>query len=647
MLLAAFKLQAEELEVPDQQKLTNLPLEQLMAMDVQSASKIASQISIAPSAVSIVTAEDIKAYGYRTLAEILESMRGLYISNDHSYSYLGGRGYGRPGDFTGRIMLLLDGNQVNNNIYNSAGLDYAGIIDPALIERVEYVSGPGSTIYGNNAFFGIINIVTKRGHDINGVQVSSEVSSHHGREAKIHFGKRLENGAEVLFSASGFNSDGQNFYFPGAVTATSDGVARNLDDQQSRRLFGKVERDGWFAEVAYSTRKKDIPTAPYAADFNAPNHDEESTLEANLRHDRSLSKSLQMSLSGYYGQYDNDRLATYSGLPSSSNASGRWLGVNAQFVGTWFENQRILFGSEFRSDFEQEINTPSLNLDTHEKTFSFYVQDEISMGKKWKANIGTRIDINRNKAGQDHEDTSPRLALIYQPIEATTLKLSWSTAFRRANPYERYFTDDFLSANPALKPERMEASEFVVEHHFDRNTRILGSIYRYETDDYIWSVPVAGKTQFKNRDGGTAHGGDLEFEKHWSNSVRLRASAAIQNAKNGYGLWQINSPRHIGKINLSLPLWQHSWRAAFELQNYGERKTERATVIGGYTLANLTITADHLLPNLAVAFGIRNLFDRDYDAVAPKSNHMGSLNPLAAITQDGRTYWLRATYDFK
>jgi iron complex outermembrane receptor protein len=193
----------------------------------------------------------------------------------------------------------------------------------------------------------------------------------------------------------------------------------------------------------------------------------------------------------------------------------------------------------------------------------------------------------------------------------------------------------------------MEASEFVVEHHFDRNTRILGSIYRYETDDYIWSVPVAGKTQFKNRDGGTAHGGDLEFEKHWSNSVRLRASAAIQNAKNGYGLWQINSPRHIGKINLSLPLWQHSWRAAFELQNYGERKTERATVIGGYTLANLTITADHLLPNLAVAFGIRNLFDRDYDAVAPKSNHMGSLNPLAAITQDGRTYWLRATYDFK
>lgn len=648
ILVTSTRALADGSDITRQSSLIQTPIEQLMAMDVQSASKIASQISAAPSAVSIVTADDIKAYGYHTLAEILESMRGLYVSNDHAYSFLGGRGYGRPGDFTGRIMLLLDGNQVNNNIYSSAGLDYTGIIDPALIERVEYVSGPGSAIYGNNAFFGIINIVSKRGHDINGLQVSGEVSSNQGRDAKIHYGKRLENGAEVLLSASGFNSDGQNYYFPEAVNANSDGVARNLDEQRSRRLFGKVEWEGWFAELAYSTRKKDIPTAPYSADFNAPYNYEDSTLEANLKHDRQLGKSLQMSLNGYYGKYDYHRLATYSDAPWDVDSSGQWWGLNAQFVGTWFENQRILFGTEFRNDFKQDISTPNLDLEAHEKTLSFYVHDEISIASKWKVNAGARVDYHKDKAGDISEDTSPRVALIYQPIDATTLKLSWSTAYRRPNPFEQCYTDGSLLGNPDLKSERMEATEFVVEHHLDRDTRISGSIYQYTTEDYIWSVPVGAKTQFKNRDGGTADGGDLELEKHWDNNVRLRASAAFQNAKNAYGKWQINSPRQIGKINLSVPFMHDAWRAAFELQTYGERKTEKATMLGGYSLANLTITADKILPNLGVAFGIRNLFDRDYDAVAPRSNlTSGSHNPLTTISPDGRTYWLRMTYDFK
>ncbi len=651
MLAIAAQAQAGEADVKEQDKLTQLPLEQLMAMDVQTASKIASQISVAPSAVSIVTADDIKAYGYRTLAEILQSMRGLYISNDHTYSFLGGRGYGRPGDYTGRIMLLLDGNQVNNNIYNNADLDYASIVDPALVERVEYVSGPGSTIYGNNAFFGIINIITKRGHDINGVQVSGEVSSHQGREAKIHYGTRLENGAEVLLLASGFNSDGQNYTFPGAVSGSSDGVARNLDEQQSRRLFGKVEWSGWFAELAYATRKKDIPTAPYSADFNAPYYDEDTTLAANLRHDRQLSESLQLSLNGYYGNYDYDRVATHSGAPWKLTSSGQWLGLNAQLVGTWFESHRILMGAEYRNDYDEKISTPEAKIDEDEKTLSVYVHDEVSLGKKWKLNAGARTDYHEGINGKTSQDTSPRLALIYQPIDTTNFRLSWSTAYRRPNLFEQCYADHLLLDNQNLKSERMEAREFVAEHHFDRDTRVLASVYRYETEDYIWSVPLPSpsiQTQFKNRTGGTADGYDLELEKHWDSNVRLRASAAFQDAKNAYGKWQINSPRQIGKVNLSVPLINPAWRAGIELQSYGERKTETASIIGGYTLANIAITADKLLPNLGLAFGIRNLFDRDYDAVAPRSNlTSGSENRLVTIAQDGRTYWLRATYDFK
>jgi len=624
--------------------LIQIPIEQLVNMEVTSASKIARQISDAPSAVSIVTAEDIKAYGYHTVAEILESMRGLYITNDRAYSFLGGRGFGRSGDFTGRIMLLVDGNQVNNNIYNSAGLGYTGIIDPALIERVEYVSGPGSAIYGNNAFYGIINIVTKHGHEINGLRVSGEIASYNSREAKITFGKRLDNGAEVLLSGSGFTSPGQDLLFPDTAKRLpgSDGISHGMDGQHNRRLFGKFEWEDWSAEVAYSTRKKDIPTAPYFTDFNAPYSYEDTSLEASLRHDQQLSNALKMSLHTYFGSYAYRGLETY-GSPWHEKSMGQWWGLNAQFVGTWFQNNRLVFGSEFRNDTKQEIANPISYLNADEKTLSLYAQDEISVAPGLLANIGARYDANEDYSGQVSGNISPRLAVIYAPWEATTLKLSWSTAFRRANPFEKYYTDGSLLPNPSIRPESIEATELVIEHHLDKDTRLQGSVYHYQTDDYISSVKLGGGTsQFCNHKGGSTDGLEVEFEKHWDNDVRLRASAAYQSAENSEGNWPANSPRQIGKLNITAPFLNNAWRAGFEMQAYSNRKTEADTHVGGYALANLTISTDKLIPNLDVAIGIRNLFDRNYVDVAPPSNNLQT-----TIPQDGRTYWLRMTYDFK
>ncbi len=645
-------------EATNNSSLHQLSIEQLSTMEVNSASKIASQISAASSAVSIVTAKDIQDYGYHTLAEILESMRGLYITNDRAYSFLGGRGYGRPGDFTGRIMLLVDGNQINNNIYNSANLEYVGILDTSIIERVEYVPGSGSIIYGNNAFFGIINVITKRGHDINGVQVVGEAASHNSKEAKVNYGKRLDNGADILLSASGFNSDGQNLFFPDTVVQLpgSNGVARNLDEQRSRRFFGKMELDSWFAEFAYSTRKKDIPTAPYSADFNAPYHYEDNMFMASLKHDRQLSPSLQMSINSYYGNFNYKGLTTFSSTPFNERSIGQWWGINTQFIGTWFQNQRILMGSELRNDYKQEISNITTHLNTHELTLSLYAQDEITINNQWMASLGARFDSSKDKFDRNLNKVSPRLALIYKPLDTTTVKTSWSTAYRRPNPFEKYYGDNTsVFPNPSLQPERISATELAVEHRLDQDTRILGSIYHNETDDYIRSIDTdpssATKNQFQNSNGDTTNGAELEFEKHWKNDIRLRTSLAYQKIKTGNGFNPVNSPRKIGKFNLSTPLFNANWRAAIEVQAYSKRYTEDTISgiddgsyisTGGYSLTNLTITAKKILPNLDVAFGIRNLFDLDYVHVAPNSNFYQT-----TIPQDDRTYWLRMTYDFK
>ncbi|MCB1984616.1 MAG: TonB-dependent receptor plug domain-containing protein, partial [Nitrosomonas sp.] len=237
--------------------LAGASLEELLNFELITASKIARQVSDAPSAVSIVTADDIKAYGYRTLGEILNSMRGLNITYDRAYDFLGGRGFSSPGEYSGRIMLLIDGMQANDNVYNQAYFDHSGLIDTELIERVEYVPGPGSVAYGNNAFFGIVNIITKKGTDFNGAQAAVSVGSFLTGKARLTYGKQFSNDVDLLLSTSGLASRGQNFYFPefdNGDPLNNNGIAHRQDGQNNQRFFAKLQGRNWLFEAGHSRR---------------------------------------------------------------------------------------------------------------------------------------------------------------------------------------------------------------------------------------------------------------------------------------------------------------------------------------------------------------------------------------------------------
>src|SRR5882757_5905635 len=100
-----------------------LSLEQLVNIRVDSvigASRYEQKVTQAPSSVSIVTADEIKKFGYRTLADVLRSVRGLYVTYDRSYYHLGARGFNRAGDFNTRFLFLIDGHRINDNVYDLA-----------------------------------------------------------------------------------------------------------------------------------------------------------------------------------------------------------------------------------------------------------------------------------------------------------------------------------------------------------------------------------------------------------------------------------------------------------------------------------------------------------------------------------------------
>jgi outer membrane receptor protein involved in Fe transport len=639
LLLGVGQAIAAEENTDDQVDLAHMPLEQLLNVEYVSAAKIANQISDANTAISIVTADDIHAYGYRTVAEIVNSMRGLYTPYDGSLYYLGGRGFGRAGDYVGRILLMIDGYATNDNIYDEAYIGNDGLLDTELIERIEYVPGSGSAIYGNNAFFGIINIITKKGRDFNGTQISGEIASYGGKKGRITYGKTLDNGADILLSASALHSDGQDFFYPEFKTASNDGVARNLDFERSPRVFGKLQYEGITVEGGYVSRRHANPTGAYGTVFNALTWDWDTNGFLSAKSDNTLSTHLKSSSHVYYGYY-LDRTALTDptlGFIHEHNR-GQWFGGDVKFVGSWFDAHSIVFGAEYRDDFDISFRNHYGTSDYDRKTLSLYAQDEFSMTDRLKLNLGGRIE---NSTGLG-SNASPRAALIYTPFDPTVIKLSYSTAFRRPSAYEQFYHDGTQTTNQTLAPEFVTSSELTIQQQFSRNVRAVASLYHYFTRDIITNVEISsGQYQQVNSGSGKVSGLELELDRLWDNGVRFRGSYAKQFSTDSKGMRMVNSPEDLGKVNLTFPMLQNRVRTGIEVQYSSARYTEKRLLAAGYTLANLTFSTERPINGIGASFSIKNLFNRHYVSVAPAGLAQDTLQ------MDGRNFWLQFDYTFK
>src|SRR3954466_4512929 len=201
-----------------QQALPDLSLEELMRIDsgrVFGASERIQPVTEAPSSVSFITAEEIERYGYRTLADILRGVRGLYVSDDRNFSLLGARGFAKPGDYNSRILLLVNGHRVNDNVFGQAEIGAEFGIDPAVFERVEIIRGPASSIYGDSAFFAVVNVITRDGASLNGASVVVSAGTLGTRLVRTSVGRRLDNGLDLAVSATAERSGGvEDLYFP-------------------------------------------------------------------------------------------------------------------------------------------------------------------------------------------------------------------------------------------------------------------------------------------------------------------------------------------------------------------------------------------------------------------------------------------------
>ena len=268
LLLGACAAQAAAPE--DEDGLFDMSLEDLMTVEIDtvySASKHLQKVSEAPSSVTIITADEIRKYGYRTLAEVLRSVPGFYVNNDRNYDYLGVRGFRRPGDYDTRTLLLVDGHRFNENIGDSPVFGMQLVVDVDLIERVEIVRGPGSSLYGSNALLAVVNVITKDGKTLDGLEVSGEVGSFDTQKGRISYGNVFDNGLNLLVSATKGDGDGPQLYFEEFDDpATADGLVKN-DDSDFHNLFLRASFGDFGLIAAHTAAEKGIPTAPWGTVF--------------------------------------------------------------------------------------------------------------------------------------------------------------------------------------------------------------------------------------------------------------------------------------------------------------------------------------------------------------------------------------------
>jgi iron complex outermembrane receptor protein len=636
---------------------SQLSLEALLAVEVYSTDRYVRTLSGAASSASVVTAEDIRAFGHRSLTDILSSLPGLYVSYDRNYSYLGSRGFGTVGDWNGRILFLVDGHRVNENIYDGAYIGNDFIVDVALIDRVEYVAGPAAAmLYGNNAFFGVVNVITQSGRQLNGSAVSLGVGSAGTQQARMSYGKRYDSGLEMVLSASRLKSDGRDITVP-----ELGGRVNGLDDERADRLFAKFALGDFSLELARNDRRKGTPNAPYGQVFNDPRSrtiDEQGFI--NLKYNRSLGAESAISGRLYYGSYDFVEDYVYArAVPppetylNRDTATGRWWGGDVKFVAPVINGHKLLLGGDFQHNLKRNQKNvdlgqaPTLDDRREDQTWGLYAHDQIALGQSLTLDVGGRYDQPVSGAGEFH----PRLGLLYHWRPATLLKALYGSAFRPPNVFERHYdAEDGYAPNANLKPERIKTYELVLEHQLSIGNRLIANLFRNDIRGLIDYAPQPGPDgamgtgddflRFENLRDVRTDGLELRYERRLREGGLFQASYTGQRTRDQAGEPLQNSPRHLAKLNWCQPLFRTGLHLGVAMQYVDVRRDYAGTQVGSHVLTHLTLSGTYRR-DLDWGLRISNVFDRSLADPAAYFH-----DPIRRIPLDGRNVFLQATYRF-
>lgn len=649
--------------------------------EVTAASRVTESVDDAPASVTIISYQELRAMGYPTIAEAVRGVRGLYLSDDRSYATIGVRGFSRPGDYGNRVLILLDGQPMNDNYIWSSYVGFDGRVDIDDIDRIEIVRGPGSVLYGTSAFFGVINLVTRSREQRTHGEVAVSTAEYGVGRARATAVLRFSEEAGMWATASVAHGAGRDFFFSelqsnpqdpraevGANGLPVDGNVRGVDGFDAAMLTGRVWYKAATLQWFLNSRNKKLPTGEYDTIVgDSRNHFSDTRGMIEARFEPQLSKAVQSMSRAHANLYDFDGGSAYpapDGL-SRDTYRGRWGGVEQRFVFTPTDQIRATLGGEVIRHFQTKQLGDS---DTGPYLFdnagnpgrndpftvaAGYALADVSLSPRLKLSGGARLDYYSNLDQFDVASAlNPRLAAIIKPYDGGVLKIMAGKAFRAPSVYELYWASFTQRPSNGLKPEQIFSGE--VEFTQRLSQTVLATIAGY--GNYVSRLIElrdidGGFTQYANSNAPVfVLGGEAEVRREWRAGWMIAASTSVQKARylDDPSLRDVpNSPDVLASVKGAVPIIGRSLmgmtRLTFEGprpdRNFRSTDPPQGTTDPG-VVWDLVLSGEAERLGVRYNLGIYNLMDWKYDTVPS-----GEFRQRTVI-QNGRTALASITVSF-
>jgi outer membrane receptor for ferrienterochelin and colicin len=644
----------------------------------------------APAVATVITAEDIAAIGATDLDEVLETVPGMHVSrtgivNQPIYVMRGI--YSNP---TNPQILMLQNGVPMTSLYSGDKGNVWGGLPLENIARIEIIRGPGSALYGADAYAGVINIISKTAADVGGTQFGARVGAFDSKDAWVQHGGKLGSLEVAAFLRWG-KTDGQKetierdaqatrdnnppffthaSYAPGPQNTAVDSLDATID----------LALDKWRLRMGYKGRDNVGTGAGVANSLDPNSHASSQRTNADLSWtDPQIAQDVGVGVTASYLFYDERTDETNLLLNPPGTRIGpsyfpdgmiggpnRWerslrLSAFATYSGFKGHNLRVgaghddldLYKTRTYKNFlvapsglpvptgpvqEYSDIQPAISPQQRQNNY-LYAQDEWNVMQDWTLTAGVRHDNYSDFGGT----TNPRLALVWDTSLDLTTKLLWSKAFRAPAFIEAYGINPVQSGNPDLKPERLSSREIAFNWQARKDTQVNLNLFRYDMDDIIRPVtnatPGTGAT-WQNTGSQRGTGGELEAVWDHSHALRVTGNYAYQRAVDQ------TSNQDAGYGPQSHIYLRADWRFAsgWQASAQGNRVLNRERAAGDsrepvpdYNSVDLTLRTN-LGKHWELAGSVRNLFDaRIIEPTLPNT-------VPTDLPQAGRSWYLQAMY---
>jgi iron complex outermembrane receptor protein len=634
------------------QDLMSMNLEDLSRVKVFSASRHFEDARRAPSSVSIITASDIRRNGWRTLGEALSSLRSFYTSYDRDNLFLGVRGFMRPGDYNSRVLLLVNGHRMNDDVYSGAAIGTGFSIDLDLVDHIEVVRGPGSSLFGTNAMYGVINVITRTAGSETAIETADDTGSFLSRTSRVTVATGQGNRSALLSGTYHKNPGQSSLFFPQFATPlTNNGYAENMDGNRFDNVFADLRSGSFHLQGAFSDNMKRYPTATSGSLFNNPADWVEGTRAfADASWHKTAWSGTGIDIRLFYDNFDNigscavkyPPLGTIIGrIKTRSDSAGAEANVTHEF-GTF----RITAGADYQYSLRvllRNIVVGKGEISRADDTPWFaavYGDAEFNFTPNLILHAGGRFDDYSTFGSA----VNPRFALVYTPGTHTAVKYIVGKAFQAPSAAAQFYSDPINFLPPPIKliPERILSNELVLEQNLRPWISVTADGFYNELHNLINEVPAKtpGFVWVVNDGQVDAKGLEFEVAAERTSGLGARASYTV-TATSDTGVYTrpVNAPVTQAKLNGTSPLSRHAF-ASLQVMYVGPMTDYRGTRVPSYVLPNITVNTNQLWGGWVFSSSVYNATNRRW------FSPMGPTDPEDQIQQDGVTWRFKVTYRF-